>query len=251
MLAADGKSWDPALFTPQPTFSRFELLNRAIGGSSSIGALALMQGCLRRMNPAWHRKERTYVAAHIRFMENSLRLRGAKIYLDCTKLVRRARLFAACPGVRMKVVQLVRDGRAFCCSYLKNRKLPRTKLPEASRAWLKSIKAVDRFHASFPDVSLLGVRYEDLCQDLPGTLKSVCEFLDVRYEPALESNEVPRCHILGNRMRLTFSGKVEEFLTWQRELTADEIAFLNSALKKGLDRFHYSTSSNQIQSSPA
>jgi hypothetical protein len=182
-------------------------------------------------------------------MENSLRQRQARIYLDGTKSVRRALLFAAAPQVRMKVIHLVRDGRGFCFSYLKNRKLPRTQLPLAARVWHNTIKAIDRFQARFPHIPVLNVRYEDLCRDLSATLHRVCHFLEVPYEPALESTSSARpCHVMGNRMRLNFSGQVEECLRWQRELAPTDIDFLNRTLQGGLERYHYATSTTSLVS---
>jgi hypothetical protein len=233
LLRADGQDWDPTLFAPHPTYSRLGLVDRA---------LARLSSKVRSLVPAWHRQDQTFVEAHIRFMENSLRERQARIYLDGSKSVRRALLFAASPQVRMKVIHLVRDGRGFCFSYLKNRSLARTDLPLAARAWNDNIKAIDRFQARLPLIPILDVRYEDLCRDLPTTLQRVCQFLEVPYEPGLENCEARPCHVLGNRMRLRFSGQVEECLRWQREFSSAEIDYLNRTLGEGLERYHYGTS---------
>jgi len=241
MLAPDSKNWDPALFAPYPTYSRFGLLDRALGR---------LWPNVRSMIPPWSWQDRAFLAAHIRFMENSLRQRQARIYLDGTKSVRRALLFAASPQVRMKAIHLVRDGRGFCFSYLKNLKLPRTQLPLAARAWINNIKAIDRFQARLPHIPMLNVRYEDLCRDLPATLHRVCQFLDVPFEPAMETRADRPYHVLGNRMRLNFSGQVEECLRWQLELTPEEIGYLNRALREGLERYHYDATSATSISSP-
>jgi hypothetical protein len=233
LLSAAGQDWDPALFAPYPTYSRIGLVD---------WALARLSSNVRSLIPVWRRQDRAFVAAHLRFMENSLRHRRAQIYLDGSKSVRRALLFAASPQVHMKVIHLVRDGRGFCFSYLKNRKLARTQLPLAARAWNDNIKAIDRFRTRLPHIPILDVRYEDLCRDLPATLQRVCRFLEVPYEPGLESRETRPCHVLGNRMRLKFSGQVEECLRWQREFSPEEIRFLNGTLHEGLERYQYGNS---------
>ena len=94
--------------------------------------------------------------------------------------------------------------------------------------------------ARLPHVPLLNVRYEDLCRELPATLHRVCQFLEVPYEPILECPKSWTCHVLGNHMRLNFSGQVEECRRWQREFAPEEINFLNRALRTTLARFHYS-----------
>jgi hypothetical protein len=240
LLGPDGRNWDPALFAPSPWYSRFPFVDKALGRQWSNDGLRLAQECLRAMIPAWRRKDQAFLAAHVRFMENSLRLRGARVYVDGTKSVRRASLFARSARIRLKVIHLIRDGRGFCFSYLKNEELPRSQLAVAARAWLKNIDAVDRFHARWPHIPVLEVRYEDLCRDLPEILRRVCQFLDVPYEPVPEGASARTCHVLGNRMRLNFSGQVEECLSWQREFTPKEIDFLNRAMWTSLERYHYS-----------
>jgi hypothetical protein len=40
-------------------------------------------------------------------------------------------------------------------------------------------------------------------------------------------------------MRLTFDGRVEQCVRWQREFTGAEIAFLNRELRSGLEAYQY------------
>jgi hypothetical protein len=73
MLGPYGRTWNPALFTPHPVYSRYALVDKAVGRQWSSGALRLAQRYLRSLIPAWRRQDRDFVAAHMRFMENSLR----------------------------------------------------------------------------------------------------------------------------------------------------------------------------------
>jgi hypothetical protein len=239
LLGRDGRSWDQRLFSAHPCYSRFDLLDKAMGRQWRQSPLQVVQRYLRATVPWWRRLDRDFLEAHVQFVENSLRLRQARIYADGTKSIRRAVLFAQSGRVRLKAIHLVRDGRGFCFSYLKNNKLPRTQLALAARKWLGSLRAVDRFRAHMPHIPMLSIRYEDLCRDLPATLRRVCNFLDVPYDSALERTEAGNGHLLGNRMRLTFDGQVEQCVRWQRELTGIEIAYLNGALASGLKAYQY------------
>jgi hypothetical protein len=239
MLEPGGRSWDRRWFAPHPRYSRFTFLDRAVGRLWGCSALYAAQQYLRSMVRPWREHDRAFVDAQLRFMENSLRLRGAQVYVDGSKSIRRALLFAASGQVRLKVIHLVRDGRAFCFSYLKNNKLPRNRLAAAARAWLGSIQSVDRFRARMPGVPVLNVRYEDLCRDLPATLHRLCQFLGLSYEPGLERPAAEAYHVLGNRMRMVFSGQIEECRRWQREFGAAEIDFLDNTMRKSLERYGY------------
>jgi hypothetical protein len=238
MLAQADHSWDPTLFAPHPRYSRFGLVDKAVGRLWGNRVLQFGQGILRRL-PPWRRQEREFIAAHIRFMENSLRIREATVYVDGSKFVRRAALFANHPGVRLKVIHLVRDGRGFCWSFIRNHKLQSAQLPLAARTWLWNLEIVERFHTRWPHVPLLIVRYEDLCRDLPGTLQRVCRFLDVPYETSLETGSDRPSHVMGNSMRLTFSGQVSECRRWAQEFAAQDIAYLNRTLSESLQRYGY------------
>jgi hypothetical protein len=238
-LSPDGRNWNDRLFTAHPHYSRLELLDKGIGRQWQQGFLRALQHCLRSAVPGWRRLDRDFVNAHLQFVENSLRLRHARVYVDGTKSIRRAVLFAESGRVRLKAIHLVRDGRGFCFSYLKNNKLPRTRLALAARKWLGSLRAVDRFRARMPHIPMLSIRYEDLCHDVPATLQRVCDFLDLPYDPALERTEPGNGHLLGNRMRLTFDGRVEQCVGWQHEFTGAEIAFLDRELRSGLEAYQY------------
>jgi hypothetical protein len=239
-LGSDGKQWDPSLFVPYPTYSRFALVDSALGRLWSKGSVHFAQNCLRCLVPWCRRQDSTFLAAHVQFMKNSLQMRQARVYVDGSKSVRRANLFASCAAVRMKVMHLIRDGRGYCFSHLRSKALPIKELPAAAGDWLKNIEAVDRFHARWPQIPMLEVRYEDLCQDLPGTMRRVCQFLEVPYDPAVERPDARTCHILGNSMRLNFSGQVQQSLRWQQEFAPEQIRFLNRVLGPSLERFRYS-----------
>ncbi len=240
MLGAEGRTWNRDLFTSHPVYSRLKVVDSMAGRLWNIAPLQAAQDLLRaKVVPAWRRQDEDFVANHLRFMTNSLRMRQARVYVDGCKSIRRALLFARCDRVQMKVIHLIRDGRGFCFSYLKNNGLPQSRLPQAARAWCKELRAVERFVARYPQMPVLTVRYEDLCRDLPDTLQRVYTFLEVPYDPAMAGGDAPTCHVLGNRMRMAFTGKVEQCLRWRRDFTPPQIAFLNRSLRPTLERYGY------------
>jgi hypothetical protein len=87
----------------------------------------------------------------------------------------------------MKVVNLVRDGRAFCNSYVRNEGLSKTDLSRASSYWNNYLDLSDRFRASFPEIRFIDIRYEDLCRDQKGTLSRLYKFLGLEYQPFINN----------------------------------------------------------------
>jgi hypothetical protein len=180
---------------------------------------------------------REYVAAQLQFMERAAEFTGARVYLDATKSIPRARLLARWTGIKWSVLHLVRDGRGFCVSYIKHARLPQRDLPLAARIWARHIRAVDHVVDSL-SLPCLRVRYEDLCQQTEQTLEGVFRFLGVQEPDALEPAHAVH-HILGNRMRRTFDGRITEDLAWQTKLTRAEHAALMRIMRPEMCRFGY------------
>lgn len=240
MLAPDGEQWDDDLFAHVPRYWRSSrLLDRAFGGFWLSGMMNRLRNASCAAVPVLRRKDRDFLEAHNQFIIKSLTLNQTKIYVDGTKSYRRIELLSTAGRYDLKAIHLVRDGRAFCYSYLKNKKLSRSDLPEAARLWIKSLRKVDIYHRRFPDVPLLLVRYEDICRDRPRVLSAVCEFLGLGYDPAMASSEPCPMHVIGNRMRHSYDGSVREDRSWEQEMSPGEVAAVTKIMEPYLARFGY------------
>jgi hypothetical protein len=239
MLEEEGQGWDDDLFAQVPRYTRLRPLDRALGGFWLHDAGNLLRERARAAVSRWRRRDAAFVEAHRRFFANSLRSNGTEVYVDGSKAPHRAEILAASRAFDLKAIHLVRDGRAFSYSYIKNQKLPRSDLTTAAGYWNRHLAKIDSFHSRFPEVPLLHVRYEDLCTDLPGTLGRVCRFLGVSPEERTTPPDPASYHVTGNRMRKSFDGTVRLDSKWERELDSAEIESLTSEMHDGLDRFGY------------
>jgi hypothetical protein len=234
MRQSDAAGWDRQLFVRVPDFSRNALLR---GWLRSARYVSPSRDRLVGLVPAYRDIRDRFLEAQLQFFANARRFAGASIYLDGTKSLRRAQLFAADGRSEMKVLHLIRDGRGFCASYLKN---SRPNLTEAAKTWLGYIARVDRFAEGFPAIPLLTVRYEDLCRSTDETIHKICRFLEVPYEN-LCVGEKKQAHILGNRMRRTFDGSILEDTSWKQKLDRESQIRLTSIMRRELERFGYLT----------
>jgi hypothetical protein len=234
MRASDG-SWKKDLFAQIPTYSRNEAINRFL---LSPRYDKLTRSLLISLVPAYRRVRQRFLAAQLLFFANALTVEHASIYLDGSKSFSRARLFARDSAYPMKLIHLVRDGRAFCHSYVKNNSLGEQGLSKAANAWLNHIRSFDDFRRQFPAVPAHTLRYEDLCRSPGSALRSVFDFLGLPYEETVHVISKPR-HILGNRMRLNYTGDITENLDWKSGTTPKNIASITSIMKSGLERFGY------------
>ena len=238
MLENNGTQWNGELFTRHPQYADSHKLQRAltVGWSLGAGVNRVRTAMLPR---AMKRKAQTFVDAHLLFMANSLEFHGSSVYLDGTKDWRRAELFASDDRINFKAIHLVRDGRGFCNSYIKNGKLEKKFLPKAAKVWMQHIHEWDIFRKMFPDVEYLSVRYEDICNSYTETINKVCTFLDVTTDVDLLNEACGQSHVIGNRMRMEFQGSIREDRSWEEMLTNDEIHQITKLMRDGLKRFDY------------
>lgn len=234
MRLSDAAGWDKRLFVRVPDFSRNALLRGLLRSARYVSA---PRDRLVGLIPAYRDIRDRFLEAQLQFFANARGFAGAPIYMDGTKSLRRAQLFAADGRSEMKVLHLIRDGRGFCASYLKN---SRPNLTESAKTWLGYIVRVDRFAKGFPSIPLLTVRYEDLCRSTDETTHRMCQFLEVPYEN-LSVGARKQAHILGNRMRRTFDGTILEDTSWKQKLDHDSQIQLTSLMKRQLERFGYLT----------
>jgi hypothetical protein len=235
MWVASAGGWDKSLFVQVPTFSRNRILRSFFQSWRFEGKL---RNHVINAIPEYRTIRDRFLQAQLKFFANARRLAGAPIYLDGTKSVRRAQMFARHIPHDMKVLHLVRDGRAFCVSYQKYERSQPT-LNQAANAWLSYIAQIDQFTAAFPLVPVLTTRYEDLCRSTAETLGTVCRFLEIPYEDLVSADTTEHTHILGNEMRKTFTGSIVESTSWREKLDRSTQLKLTSLMKNQLERFGY------------
>lgn len=234
MRLPDGARWDKQLFVQVPHFSRKPLL-RSLLHSPRLEC-GLRHGFIGVIPPYRAIRDR-FLDAQLQFFANARRLSGASIYLDGTKSIRRAQLFARDDRSELKALHLVRDGRGFCASYVKNMR-PVPSWSDAAKAWVSYVVQVDQFSSAFPAVPVLVVRYEDMCRATAETVRAVCQFLEIPYEEP-GADMMKDAHILGNRMRRTFNGAIVEDTSWKERLDGSTQTELTSLMKRQLQQFGY------------
>ena len=122
---------------------------------------------------------------------------GASILVDASKFWQRLQLLYLSGQFKLKVLHLVRDGRAVLHSYTRKGVKPKAGL----RRWMSVGVWAFLLRRRFEPADWLQVRYEDLAARPEETLQRICAFLQVEYEPGmLAYRQVPDHGIGGNRM---------------------------------------------------
>lgn len=172
-------------------------------------------------------------------MKSVLRYNSSSIYIDGTKSIRRAQIFARYADLKVfKIIFLIRDGRAFCNSYRKNRKVTESDMIHAAKEWNQYIHLVDELYKRHENIKMITVRYEDLCNNKNEVFDEMKEFLNLDPLSEFETDKLPS-HILGNRMRKDFNFDIQEDNSWQSELSSRTVSKIEVIMLRNLLRYNY------------
>ncbi len=176
------------------------------------GLLATLPGLSRFYAETIHRNRNV--------MQVVMALQGGRMFLDGSKEPIRLKHFAQAGGFNIRVIHLIRDGRAVTNSGIKNQQLT---VERSAREWVLSHRQIERLDRHLAPNRLMRLRYEDLCADPGGNMREVFEFLGLDAAKADQDFHAGEQHILGNRMRLTFSSKIELDEKWRSMLTTADL----------------------------
>jgi hypothetical protein len=139
---------------------------------------------------------------------------GTSILVDTSKNLIRLQMLAEA-GVPLKVVHLVRDGRGVVNSY----RHKYGKFRVGLQRWFVRALLGPLARKKLPEVEWLRVKYEDLAGAPEMTLRQLCRFAEIPYEPGmLRYWEAHDNSIGGNRMRKAKSDiRLDD--RWSRELS--------------------------------
>lgn len=139
--------------------------------------------------------------------------------------------------VPVRVIYMVRDGRAVCRSLGRRHKM---NYAQAAHHWVRYNRNLKLIMATIPKEEIKLVRYEDLCTHTSTTLESIYDFIGI---DAYTSNTLDKsiCHnIGGNPMRFRKQEndiKLDE--KWKEEITQKEAAIFETIAGKMNRSFGY------------
>ena len=162
-------------------------------------------------------------------------LRGSRVFLDSSKRPERAMFMRRIPSFDMRVIHLVRDGRAVSWSSMKNLGIGPE---EAAASWVADNRASEQARRSFPKDRWMTLRHEDLCADPNGTLDRVYGFLGVPANGVHDFRSVEQ-HIIGNRMRLSSIAEIRIDERWKTALTPEQMLAIERLVGPLTERYGY------------
>jgi Sulfotransferase family len=159
---------------------------------------------------------------------------GRDILVDSSKSWQQLYLLRRSGHVPIKVLHVLRDGRAVLHSY--QRKYDR--FLHSFGQWAKPTAMAALLRPAFSDDDWMPVHYEQLCAEPERTLTQVCRFLGADFEPPMmRFRSHPWLGIRGNRMAQGSSEEIRLDEKWRRDLPPRD-RFLFDVLGGALNRYH-------------
>jgi hypothetical protein len=196
------------------------LANRILGAQVRGPALEAARSLALRVLPTPSREFRRILERNRIFIETICSLRGTETFLDASKDPIRLKYMIESGLWDVKAVHLIRDGRGTTRSYMKRR----MGMPEAALDWRRTNEACERVLSQLPRGSWLKLRYEDLCRDPDAALEPIFRLIGEEPPAVRGAPGSGELHILGNPMRLKYTGTIELKEGWQTELSPHDLA---------------------------
>ncbi len=220
-VQAQGLNFD--LLRPDTDFRLREhaLTDRILRARNGGAVFENLRDAAIALLPASRRSWPTIAAINRAAISAILELQDASIFVDASKDPVRLRHLLRTGDYRVRVIQLIRDGRGVTWSTIKNKKLS---LREAAEDWAKTHGQIERLANVVGPDNYLALRYEDLCTKLSDCREKIFDFIGV--DAAAADNDYRRAehHILGNSMRLSPDGEIRLDEKWRDSLSDRQLA---------------------------
>jgi hypothetical protein len=148
---------------------------------------------------------------------------GVDFVVDSSKVYAKAvGLYKLAPG-RVKIILLIRDGRAV---YHSMRKRNFDRMFSLNSWYTHFRRALPLIEKQVDAGDVLTVKYEDLASDPAGEMQRICAFAGIGYEQTMLDFKAKVHHnVNGNAMRFTSASEIRLDTTWETKLGDEDKKF--------------------------
>lgn len=206
------------------------------------GALETMRDLALACSPVWRARLTDSNDRNLALINSLLDVTGAGVVVDSSKVALRLKYLLAIPDLEIRVIRVIRDGRAVALTYTdewnfadssdpamrgggtgNRRPPPRRSMAEAAHEWKRSNEASDALAARLPAWQWTQVRYEELCENPERTLKRLARFLDLDPSKVVIDFRCVTQHVIGNGMRMDSTSEIRLDQRWKAHLGTEDL----------------------------
>lgn len=194
------------------------------------------------ISPAWRRHLSEVHERNAVLASAVSEIAKADILVDSSKIALRLKYLLRNPELEVKVIRLIRDGRAVALTYMDpavyadakdpnrrgggmggDRKSERLCMHEAAYEWRRCMEEAEHILRQVPPERRMEIRYEDYCREPEASLAHIHEFLGVT--PGRQPKEFRSVeqHVVGNGMRLDTTSEIRLDERWREILTERDL----------------------------
>ena len=192
-------------------------------------------------SPVWRRYFPQWTVRNHALIRSIAGVAGVRVVADSSKVAIRLKYLRKNPDLKIKVVRLVRDGRAVALTYMNpsnfadasdpklrgggsgDERHRRLTMTEAATEWLRSNEEAMQVLKTIPADDQIRTSYEEICTNPASTLKEVHRFLGLREDDGFNEFRSAEHHVVGNGMRLDDTSEVRLDDRWRTNLTSADL----------------------------
>jgi hypothetical protein len=179
------------------------------------------------LSPTWSTHLREVHARNTALAEVFQEMSGAKVVVDSSKLALHLKFLLKSDRLKIKALNLIRDGRAVVTSMLGHgfqRASRAETIAGAAMEWKRTNEASECILDTMPASQSMNIQYEELCRQPEATLRSISKFLGMDTQQINLDFRSKTQHVLGNDMRLKSGSDIRLDERWRTTLTPEDLA---------------------------
>lgn len=206
--------------------------------------LETVRDALLVCSPRWRRDLPVIQGRNAALIRSVLTVANASAVVDSSKTGLRLKYLLRNPGLDVRVVRLIRDGRGVALTYMdpggfadasdpslrgggtgrSNNGRFVMPMERAARLWRRSNEEADETIRSLPTERVTTVHYEELCGDTDAVLARLFRFIGVDPAERVREFRGVQRHVVGNGMRLDDTSAVVLDERWRSALGREDLA---------------------------
>lgn len=211
------------------------------------------------LSPRWHGHYRSAQRQNAALVGSILEITGKRMVIDSSKTGVRLKYLLRNPDLDVRVIRMIRDGRAVSLTYMEpfefadatdpslrgggsgnGKHYKKFSASEAATIWRRSNEEAEHVLAGVDRSKWMEVRYEDLCADPDTTLRKICKFLELAPEKIVRNFRTVEQHVVGNGMRMDKTSEIRADDRWRSHLAKDDLDVFNSIAGELNRKYGYS-----------
>lgn len=205
-------------------------------------ALELVRDAALSLSPDWRRRLPQLNRRNTALIESVCEITGARMIIDSSKAALRLKYLLQIPELDIRVVRLVRDGRAVALTYMdplgyasteKRRAngVPREQrmtMRTAAYRWRRSNEEAEFVLAQVKPERWIDLRYEEYCKNPKAEMRKVFGYLDLDPAGVNDDFRAGEHHVIGNDMRKDTTSTITLDNRWRDALTLQDLRDFDS-----------------------